>query len=573
MLEDKYTTEDLSYRHLYEDSWLDQQSTLPLPVWEIDRWPTLVEFKTIDNWLRLGKDTMRIDSSIDEIPTGIIPVITASDPMTNVVTASQSAITSNAKEYIAPLRKLIKSSGIYAIASVAPPLVALVLAPFLTRSLLPRDYGILTILTTFISLVAGITQLGLGSAFFRAYSYDYTSDRDHRNIISTTTTLLCLVSILMMVGIAIPEAFLARLFFGRPSLGSLVVVAAGVVFLQNLTVPGFAWLRAESRAFLYAILSIVNSLIALITSLILVGVLHLGIAGALIATGSGYAGVVICTIPIIVYRAGLRIRVDIARNLLTFGLPLVLNVVSYWVLQLSDRYLLNLFGSLEQTARYAVVYALGSVLSVVVIGPLTLAWPTTMFAIAKREDAARIFQLVFRWLGMLLLFAALGLSFVGTILLDWLFPIGYHSAAPIIPIIAESIVFYGIYYVFMVGANVKRKTWLAAVFTTIAAFVNIAMNLFLIPRYGAMGAAASTLIAYTVLALAAYIVNQCIYPISFEMGRFIAALVMGIALYAGSSYLAQTLGVYGIYGIYIGALIVYGGCLLVLAKLPTRIQK
>ena len=244
MLEDKYTTEDLSYRHLYEDSWLDQQSTLPLPVWEIDRWPTLVEFKTIDNWLRLGKDTMRIDSSIDEIPTGIIPVITASDPMTNVVTASQSAITSNAKEYIAPLRKLIKSSGIYAIASVAPPLVALVLAPFLTRSLLPRDYGILTILTTFISLVAGITQLGLGSAFFRAYSYDYTSDRDHRNIISTTTTLLCLVSILMMVGIAIPEAFLARLFFGRPSLGSLVVVAAGVVFLQNLTVPGFAWLRA-----------------------------------------------------------------------------------------------------------------------------------------------------------------------------------------------------------------------------------------------------------------------------------------------------------------------------------------
>jgi len=81
------------------------------------------------------------------------------------------------------------------------------------------------------------------------------------------------------------------------------------------------------------------------------------------------------------------------------------------------------------------------------------------------------------------------------------------------------------------------------------------------------------LIAYTVLALAAYIVNQCIYPISFEMGRFIAALVMGIALYAGSSYLAQTLGVYGIYGIYIGALIVYGGCLLVLAKLPTRIQK
>src|SRR5205085_7047369 len=126
-----------------------------------------------------------------------------------------------------------------------------------------------------------------------------------------------------------------------------------------------------------------------------------------------------------------------------------------------------------------VVYMLGSAMSVIVMGPFTLAWPTAMFTIAKRKDAPEVFRLVFRWFSMLLLFAAFGLSILGTILLDWFFPATYQSAAFIIPIIALSIAFYGVYYVFTAGSNVTRRTWLAAVFTTTAAIVNVALNLIL----------------------------------------------------------------------------------------------
>jgi O-antigen/teichoic acid export membrane protein len=212
---------------------------------------------------------------------------------------------------------------------------------------------------------------------------------------------------------------------------------------------------------------------------------------------------------------------------------------------------------------------LGSAMSVVVMVPFTLAWPTAMFAIARRKDADQSFMLMFRWFSMFLLFAAFSLSLVGTFLLDWLFPVTYHSAAFVIPIVAESIVFYGVYYIFMVGANVKRKTWLAAVFTTTAALVNLAVNLVLIPLYGAMGAAASTLIAYIVLALAAYIVNQRIYPIPFEIGRFVVALFVGVGLYVGSSILALSHEAYITWGIYIGTLALYTGCLAILGKLPS----
>jgi O-antigen/teichoic acid export membrane protein len=507
--------------------------------------------------------------AFDEEATLILP-ITGTERVTDPALKTHTAIIAEAESHLTPVFKLIKTSGIYALASVAPPLVSLILAPFLAHHLSPSDYGILTILNILISLGAGITQLGLASAFFRAYGYDYVLDDDRRDVLATVTALLCLISIPTTIGMAILSPFLADLIFGRPSLSGPIALTGGIILLQNLTVPGFALLRVESRALFYSLLAFSNVLITLIATVVLMGVLHWGIAGSLVATGCGYFSAMIFMIPMTLLRTGMKIRADIARNLLTFGLPLVLNFVSYWVLQASDRYLLSLFGSFAQTASYAVAYSLGSIMSVVVLGPFTLAWPTAMFAIAKREDAAQVFRLMFRWFSLFLLFATFGLSLVGRLLLTWLFPLTYQSAAPVIPIIAESIAFFGVYYFFMVGANVTRKTWLAAVFTTAAALVNVAINLVLIPLYGAMGAAISTLLAFVALALLAYVVNQRIYPVQFDIGIFIIALSIGMALYLGSSFLAQTRETFLACSIYLCAFGLYGGCLAVLGKFPAR---
>ncbi len=471
---------------------------------------------------------------------------------------------------IATIRKLIKSSGIYALSSVAVPLISLVLAPFLTHRLSASNYGALTIINTMIGLGSGITQLGLYSAFFRAYNYDYTSAEERRAVVATVTSLLILASSFTMIGVIALSSWLAFLLLGQATMGVYIALASGVVLLQNLTLPGLAWLRAQDRPLPFSLLSISNLLVTLLGNIVLVGVLHWGIAGSIIANGSGFACIVICTFPIIIVKAGLKIRINMVKGLLAFGLPLVLNFVSYWVLQLSDRYLLSLFVSLTETARYAVVYTLGSAMSVVIMGPFSLAWPTTMFTVAKRKDATEVFKLIFRWFSLFLLFAAFGSSLVATLILYWLFPVEYHSAAPIIPFVAVSIVFYGVYYVFMAGANITRRTWLTAVFTTIAALVNIFVNLILIPLFKGMGAAESTLIAYIVLATVAYIVNQRLYPIPFEIGRFIGALFIGVALYVGSSYLAQSQGLLLVCVVYVVALAIYAGCLVLIAKLPQR---
>jgi O-antigen/teichoic acid export membrane protein/glycosyltransferase involved in cell wall biosynthesis len=445
-------------------------------------------------------------------------------------------------DYVALVTGLVKSSGVYALAALTTPMVTLVLTPFLAHHLSPAEYGELTLLNAGIGLAAGITQLGLASAFMRAYNYDFTSDGDRRRVLGTVTALLALTSIPVVLAVALVAPPIAHAIFHRSSLASLVVITAGVVLASNLTVPGFSWLRGENRPLAYSLLALVQSLVILSGTVLLVGVLHLGVAGALIGMICGYAGVALCTVPVLLVHSGIRPRGDVAWSLLAFGAPIALGGVSTWVLQLSDRYLLNLFRSLAETGWYAVGYTLGSALAVAIITPFQLAWPTTMYTIARREDSAQLFRLVFRWFGLALVFSAFGLALTGRALLDWLFPPAYQPAAAVIPIVAAAWVFYGAYAILMTGANVERKTWLMAVYTTVAAGINVACNLILIPSFGAVGAAIATLIAYAALAAMAYIGNQRIHPIPFELVRFLGAVLAGAVIYIGVVVLAAKWG-------------------------------
>ena len=117
-----------------------------------------------------------------------------------------------------------------------------------------------------------------------------------------------------------------------------------------------------------------------------------------------------------------------------------------------------------------------------------------------------------------------------------------RAAVAGIPVIAVSIMFYGVYVIFTIGISVQRKTWFAVIFTTLSALVNVGLNLILIRPYGSMGAALSTLLAYMVLAGVTYVVNQRIYPIVFQLRGFVAALLMLLSL-AFSSAFAQGKGI------------------------------
>ncbi len=478
------------------------------------------------------------------------------------------------QSYLSLAIDMIKGSGIYAVGALASPLISLVLTPFLTHHLSSINYGALAILYTIIDLVAVVTQIGISPAFFRAYNGDYELSRDRLGVLSASIILLSLISIPLAIAMVIAAPWLSEILFNSPSFTGPVRLTALVVVAENLTVPRIAWLRAEKRAVIFSALSIANLLLVLVTTILLVGVLHMGVNGALLAKGTSYGIIVICTLPVMLLflarRHCLHLRYDIVRNMLLFGVPTIFSDIAAWILQLSDRYLLSHFASLAQTASYTVSYSLGGVLSPVILAPFGLAWTPVMYAIAKREDATRIFQLVFRWFNTVLLFATFALSLLSTFFLEELFPPTYRSAEILIPFITLSTMLMGIYYIFTIGINIRRKTFFNFIFMAIAATINVILNIYLIPHFGALGAAISTLLAYIVLVLMSYSINQRIYPISFEIGHFTCKLLVGIALYVGGNLLAHTQALPISWSISICSLVLYGIFLAILERLSPK---
>lgn len=567
--------------------WMDEATTFMLPAVGIDQMPTQASLRAIPKPSPLpfstsdypiGRDKSGPYGSIADQPTWILPVIPGTERGRDQAAPTRVAgveTMGESKQEATPaalLRNLVKSSGIYALSSLVSPLVSLLLAPFLTHTLSRSDYGMLAILNTVITLVAGVAELGLSAAFTRLYTYDCETREDQLAALSTLViSLFCIVTPLALLGI-ICAPWLAMQLLNSASSDAVnaVRISAVLALLQDIAVPGLAWLRTENRAALFSILSTGNLLVTAGANIVFVGAFGLGVSGSLLATGAGSALVIACTMPVLLARAGLRPNLAMAREMVAFGAPHAMNVISAWVLQLSDRYLLGHFASLTQVAGYSVAYSLGGILSALIISPFSMAWWVLMYPIAKRDDAQHMFCVIFRWFSVVLLFAAFGLSLGGISVLDIFFPAPYHADAPIVPLVAMATMFNGVFLVVSLGVSLRRKTWLASLYFIGAALINVGLNLLLIPLYGAMGAAISTLVAYIALALMAYIANWWIYPVAFEVGLFLVALVVGVALYAAGDALAHDQGVIMALSIHALFLLLYGGALAALSLLPAR---
>lgn len=532
--------------------YVDEVPTLELSAIDIDQLVTQVGISAI-----AMSSSLTDNIAIYNQPTWLIPTIPKTGT-TNKQTALSTKQATGGESYFGLIRNLVKNSGIYAISSLAGPLVSIVLAPFLTHTLSRADYGALVVLNTVVTLVTGVSELGLGSAFTRMYSYDCKTPREQLDALSTLVMLLLLILLpITLIGVT-TASWLSSLLLGSVAYSGAVAVASVLVLSQNLTVPGLVWLRAESRAALFSTLSIANLLLTAGANIVLVGLLHMGVAGAQVANGLGDAIIIICTFPIIFWRAGFHLRFIIARSMLAFGIPHVMNLISGWVLQLSDRYLLEHFASLSLAAGYSVAYTLGGIATTAIVTPFTLAWWVLMYSIAKREDAKQVFKLIFRSFSFVLLFVSLGLSLFGSTVLAFLFPASYQTQASIIPIIALSTIFSGIFNIVSLGTSLQRKNWLVSLYFITSALINIGLNILLIPIYGTMGAALATLVACILLALLAYLGNQRIYHVPFEVGLFLAATGIGIALYLSDNVMIQKQSIVFSWGIHIGILFFYG---------------
>ena len=421
----------------------------------------------------------------------------------------------------------------YGLGGVANRAFAILLVPIYARALGREDYGTVALLTSTLTVVSLLATLALPQAFFRAYLKEARDAAEQAEVLRTMVGLRLLASLVAVAVLLVGSVPLAAVALGDADAWPLTVVLAVIVGLDTLAQVPLSLLRAERRPLPYASLTFGR---AALGSLLAVGFVIIGDLGPLgVVLGAALSALVTLVVGYALLlgerRIGLALESRWASGMLAFGLPLVPAALAGWVLNLSDRYLVNAFDGRGATGVYAAGSTVGLAINALAVAPFTLAWGAAYWEIARGEDARPVVGRVLIGFAGLACFGALALSALATDAFRILLTPEFEAGRFITPFSAFASVGYGLFTILTTGINLEGRTRRIPLIIGLAALANLVLNLALIPFLGPLGAAISTLLSYALLAIVGGLSSQRVYPVDWDIPRVatLIGLAMGLA--------------------------------------------
>ena len=425
------------------------------------------------------------------------------------------------------MRRLGRHSVIYGAGGLVSRILATILLPLYLHFLPPSAYGQVEIITAATAVLAILLQLGISSAFFRFY-FDAKENASKLTVIRTSFWFTMGAATLgLVVGLAFAPQISHLLGLGDAPW----LVRAGAVGLwaqtnyQQLT----ALFRVEERSTAYALASITNVLVTVAAMVLFVAVFHWGAIGLVVGN---FTGTLVVYLALVLYRTeqlGLEFDRDLFRRMQKFGMPLVPAALALWVINFVDREFVVWYRGLGEAGIYSAALKIASVITFVMIAFRT-AWPAFAYSIEDDREAKRAYAFVLTYLLAIASWGALALGALAPWWTKLLTAPKYQSAEQGVALLAFAAVIYAGYTVLAIGSGRARRTQLNWVVTGVGAVANIALNFWLIPAYGWVGAAISTLAAYVVLFAGMTLYAQNVYPVPYQWRRVATVLTAAVLL-------------------------------------------
>ena len=440
------------------------------------------------------------------------------------MTVSDNSPSSSLKKNVLDLSK---HSIIYGV-GVLSRLSSFILLPIHTAYLSQHDYGVLTLVLSFIGITTVFTTYGLNVSFLRWYVPE-TDAEERRRIFSICYYGIAGMTLLLAVTILTTSQPLAAALLRDSSYKPMFMIAGLILLMDSLFHFPQMLLQARKNSFGYIGVVFLNVTLNLGLSYYFIIQKGLGIQGVLYsALIAGFAAFVV-TIPLVLRNLTLHFAFDKYKEFVKYGIPYVANFLFVVLIDLSDRFLLERFIDTEKVALYSANYKIGAAMAIVV-NAFRLAWHPFFLSLSNSPDAKRTFARVFSYF---LLFSC-GLFLLISIFIDDIVRVnigGFHLIAEkywegtfIIPWILLSYIVMGAYIVFAAGVHIEKITRFTPIFTGAGIVTNILANLILIPLLGIYGAAISTALGYGVMTVIQYFTVQKFYYVKYEFVRILKVL-------------------------------------------------
>jgi O-antigen/teichoic acid export membrane protein len=428
-------------------------------------------------------------------------------------------------------RQIIRHGAVFGAGAVLFRIASIVLLPLYTRYLTPADYGVLALLDLTINVLSIVAGAGIAAAATRAHFGD-----DDRVDVGCVwwTAILCIVGFAgIIVGPAIAFRHeLAPIVFGAGlDAGAYYLTIALInLWIASVTTVVDAYFRAGKASTFVVGIGIFRLIVNIALNVSFVVGWRMGVAGVLWGnTLSAAAAAVVQCAPFVARHRRVAFDWIIARGFWRFGWPLIVFGLGSVAMHEADRYVLRLFVDLREVGLYAIAYQIGQGVNSLIAVPFSGIYGVLIYEIAKEPDAQVIYARVFKqYVFGLALVLSLAALFARPII-GLIAPPEYLPAADIVPIVCLAYFFFSIHDHFKVPALLASRTVALLPAVLIASGANIALNLVLIPVFGAVGAAWASVVTFVLFTGIGLVRNRRIdrYPYPFGV---CTAVLTGTAL-------------------------------------------
>ncbi len=472
-------------------------------------------------------------------------------------------------------KNLLRSGAIYAVGMIIPKLMSIVLLPIFTRYLGPEDYGILAYTSSVIEFLFVFSVLSLNSYVLRFWmDFAPGDDAGRRRLIGAVFSFLCAFNVVIMAGgFSLGPLAVSGLGIQVPFFPYFALALISNFFNMTSVLP-LAVFRLLDRPAQYVGLTVSRSLLQYGVAYVLVVHLGWGLLGMYVAQAGVYAVFSLLYLRVIWRHGSFTWDLGLVRKGLLFSLPLLPGVMSHLVIRLIDRLMLEAWVSLDRLGIYSIGYTLGFFSLMVLIQGGYKAFEPVIFQAWSRDGFEATWRRIRVVFVSLLLVAAVAVGLLGREFLQILTTARFHEAYRVVPVVALAACLRGFGLLFSILLVAAKRTTIAAAVVLAGAAVNVGMNLVLIPRLGILGAAWSSVAAYGIMAPLAYVACERlgILRVRDLLVRDLLALAAGIALVGAVVYGQGGAPSWGLFGLKVLLILVYGAGVAVLYRVWTYLR-
>lgn len=418
--------------------------------------------------------------------------------------------------------------------------------PFFSKWLTTAEYGEFDLLCTYVSLLIPIITLATQEAMFR-----FSVNEEDVYVQKTYITNTFVIQVFNFLIVAV------LLQFFKNKIGTTIyIIFCFYLFAELISVFLRGYLRAIKKLNIYSVSMSISTVFMAIAVVVFVKFLNMKLEGILLGYAIGtFIGDLCIFFGIKVYRmfAFEKIKFSILKKLITYSAPLIPNDIAWWIMNASDRQLINyLFGS-TANGIYAITHKIPAICSIL-FNMFSISWQQEVVQRINDKDKEEYFNEVLNSLLELLLTVGAGLLSGSFIVYYYVFDPKYFEAILYSPILISSAILLSVSQFFGGIQIALKRPKQNGITTVIGAIVNIGVHIGIYRYVGLYAAALSTFIANGVILFMRVIFVKKDFRIHVK--KKILFVFMGFLYFFFMSYLHQNML---LNGINIFAVCIFGG--------------